>query len=201
MWTDSSRRDSSVSARRAAWGRWISIVGHPFIVMPVAILVASADGGSTSVPVPVLVAVGLMMAVLALYIARQMKRGEATDVDVSKRSDRPRVYFVAIVAAITATAFLYVRELESPATRGLAVTTGLFLVCAIANSWIKVSLHSAFAMLAAGIVWPAHPAIGWLFAGAAPVIAWGRVAYGRHTWKEVALGLALGALAAMVYDR
>ena len=60
----------------------------------------------------------------------------------------------------------------------------------------KASLHSAFAMMAAGIVFPASIVLGVVFGIIALAVGASRVVYGRHTTPEVLAGLAVGAVSA-----
>jgi hypothetical protein len=68
---------------------------------------------------------------------------------------------------------------------------------AIINPWIKVSLHSAFAVYAVMIPVPVIGPAGFALLAIPMLVAWGRVAMGRHTTNEVLLGLALGACASV----
>lgn len=179
----------------ARLGRALSIAGHPFILTPLAVAIATWRESARSR----LVILGLLAAAMlavAIHVVRRHRRGEVADIDVSDREQRPAVFRVAIGSLVVVMLALHFTGANPAAFRGAAVATGLFVASAIANVRVKVSLHSAFAMLAAGIVWPASRPAGIAFAVAACVIGWGRVAYRRHTPLEVALGLSLGAVAA-----
>jgi len=66
-------------------------------------------------------------------------------------------------------------------------------LCAAMTPWIKVSLHAASAALAAAVLlWRGLP-LGWLLGAMLPMLAWSRIALGRHRWSEVAMGLVVGA--------
>lgn len=181
---------------KAKLGRALSIAGHPFILTPLAVTIATWSGTAKER----LVILGLLAAAMlavAVHVVRRHRRGEVSDIDVSNREHRPAVFRVAIGSLIFVMATLHLTGAKPAAFRGAAVATGLFVACAIANRRIKVSLHTAFAMLAAGIVWPANQLGGFIFAAVACIIGWGRIAYGRHTPREVALGLLLGSAAAV----
>lgn len=179
-------------------GRAVSIAGHPFVLLPLAIVIATT-GQSARARGSVLGLVVAAMAVLAFYVVRRHRRGDFADVDVSTREQRPAVYRVAIVALAATAVVLHMSGSNAIAVRGAAVAAGLFAVGALVNSRVKASLHCAFAMLAAGITWPSSTTAGIGFVVAAVVVAWGRVAYGRHARSEVIVGLALGAVAALVF--
>ncbi len=179
-------------------GRWASIVGHPFLVVPAAIVVATSQRAAASARGPVLGVVGASMLVLTVQVAVRLRRGEITDIDVSTREQRPRMYAVAIAAAVVSTALLFATHQSSTAVYGAAIAGGLLVAGALANVWIKVSLHTAFAVFAAGIAFHAGPHAAIVFAGIALVVAWARVAYGRHTLREVVAGGVLGSIFAVL---
>lgn len=137
------------------------------------------------------------MGAVAFYVGRGHRRGELSDIDVSRREQRSGVFRVAIGSLSAVMLALYLTGSSPPAFRGATVANALFVVCAIVNRRLKASLHCAFAMLAAGIVFPVNRPLGVVFAVAALVIGWGRVAYKRHTLIEVIVGLILGTVAAV----
>jgi membrane-associated phospholipid phosphatase len=80
-------------------------------------------------------------------------------------------------------------------------TLVMVAVCAAATPRIKVSLHLATAALAAAVLLHLGSPVGWLLAALLPVLAWSRVALGRHRWIEVALGFVIGTIAGLVIVR
>jgi hypothetical protein len=179
-------------------GRWASIVGHPFLVVPAAILVATSKDDAASARGPILGVVGASMVAIAVQVAVRLRRGEITDVDVSKREHRPQLYALAIAAAVVSTTLLFVTHQSPTTVRGAALVGGLLVVGAVANVWLKVSLHTAFAVFAAGIAFHAGPGVAAVFAVLALVVACARVAYGRHTRSEVVAGAILGTAFALL---
>jgi membrane-associated phospholipid phosphatase len=71
----------------------------------------------------------------------------------------------------------------------------MLAVCAIATRWIKVSLHMAFATLAATALSLVRSPVGYLLLLALPPLVWARLTLQRHTLVEVALGTVIGAAA------
>lgn len=177
-------------------GRALSIAGHPFILTPLAVTIAMSSQ-SARARAFILGLVGAAMLAVAVHVVRGHRRGELSDIDVSTREQRTGVFRVAIGSLLVTILVLLVTGASPPALRGATVATALFVACAIVNRRLKASLHSAFAMYAAGIVWPVTTRGAIAFAVAAGLIGWGRVAYRRHTTSEVLAGLALGALAAV----
>ena len=78
--------------------------------------------------------------------------------------------------------------------RGVAATCGMMAVCAAATRWVKVSLHMAFAALAAIALALMRSPVGELaLPGIAGALAWSRLTLQRHTPLEVILGTIIGA--------
>lgn len=137
------------------------------------------------------------MLVLAVHVVRAWRRGEIADVDVSSREHRPRVFLIGITASAIAVAAMLATHQSTAVVRGCVVACAMLVVMAVLNRFVlKASLHSAFATMAAGIVWPASAALGAVFGVVALAVGASRVVYGRHTTPEVLAGLAVGALAA-----
>ena len=137
------------------------------------------------------------MLVLAIHVVRAWRRGEIADVDVSTREHRPRVFFIGIVASAIAIAAMLVTHQSASVVRGCAIACAMLVVMALLNRFVlKASLHSAFAMMAAGIVFPASIVLGVVFGIIALAVGASRVVYGRHTTPEVLAGLAVGAVSA-----
>lgn len=173
--------------------RLVSIAGHPFVLVPLAIVVATSNGDASRGPVLALFAASMLL--IAVFVVRRLRRGEVTDVDVSTREHRASFYVLAIAAGVVSTIVLYATHQSTAAVRGAGISAAALVVSAIANTRIKVSLHTAFALIAAGIAANAGPVAGVAFFAAALAVAWARVAYGRHTRLEVLAGGVLGAIA------
>lgn len=177
-------------------GRILSIAGHPLILTPLAVTIATWRESAKS-RIVILGLLAASMLAVTIHVVRRHRRGEVPDIDLSKREQRPAMFRVAIGSLVAVMLALHFTHANPAAFRGAAVATGLFVASAIANMRVKVSLHTAFAMLAAGIVWPANAVAGAVFAVVACIIGWGRVAYQRHTTIEVVIGLLFGSVAAV----
>ena len=70
----------------------------------------------------------------------------------------------------------------------------MLAVCAIANRWLKVSLHMAFGSLAATALLLLGSPAGWVLVPVLPALAWSRLVLGRHVLAEILAGLVLGSL-------
>jgi membrane-associated phospholipid phosphatase len=178
---------------RERGARWISIIGHPMLLIPIAIAWSSRELLSNREAAEALVLVAATMILFGAYVLRQVRRGVWSDVDVSRREHRPRMYLVAIGLTGLGLAYLYLQHRPEPMLRGNLATLGILLAGLVLNQTMnKVSLHAAFDVFAAAILGTAHPApaLGMLLL--AVLVAESRVILGRHTGREAALGLALG---------
>jgi len=99
------------------------------------------------------------------------------------------------MALLALLGYLRAMQPKSPLILGGVGTLTMLAVCALATRWIKVSLHMAVASLSTAILLRLGLPAGWAFAAALPLLAWSRVAMGRHGWAEVALGSIIGVTA------
>ena len=139
-------------------------------------------------------------------MARQVRRGAWGTVDASRPAERPILFAVGGAGMLALLAYLAVVHPGSLLLRGALEVLAMLVVCAVLTRWIKLSLHLAAAALAAtalaatALVRLGAP-FGWPLVALLPLLAWSRVALGRHRWVEVALGAAIGAAAGVIVAR
>ena len=188
-------RDGVLGLPKEQIAKWISIGGHPFVFLPIVSLVVGAIyfGPFESV-------MGLLTVILfcllpaSLYIARKVKIGEWSDLDVSARKDRPHLFLIGFAFLLLTVLMLTVTGQPIVYARGCLAAIILILGGWFLNRWLKPSMHAAFAMLTACSLWPLS---AWLSLTAilfAVAVGWSRVQLRRHTWMEVGVGLVLGML-------
>lgn len=174
--------------------RWLSIVFHPFVMIGVIVGTAAASRQTAGEAVrSVGIVVVFTVVPLAVLMWRQVRRGEWENADASNRAERPILYLVGGIAVVALLAYLLVLRPQSFMVRGVVATLGMFAVCGVATRWIKVSLHMAFAALAAASLALMRAPLGYALVAALPAIAWSRLAQGRHSPLEVAVGTVIGA--------
>jgi hypothetical protein len=177
--------------------RTISIIGHPFLLIPLAI------GYAVSRELPEHQAVRIMgvlfawMLLFGAYVVVQVRRGVWTDVDVSKREHRPRMYLVVVGLGLPGIIALWWGDYPSAVLIGMGSAVALLVASAIINRWIKVSLHAAFSVYAVFVIVSIDGIAAAALLAIPLLIAWSRVAMGRHTRNEVLLGLAFGTVASV----
>jgi membrane-associated phospholipid phosphatase len=174
--------------------RWVSIAGHPFAMVAVLVAVSGRRSTSAGETLRALLLVALVAILpVAWLMARKVRRREWGNVDASKREERPLLYAVGLAALLCLLAYLLLFGGNSFLLRGVLGTLALLAAAAVATRWLKVSLHMAFAALAATVL--LGSAVGWLLAAFLPLLAWSRLALARHRPAELAVGSLLGLLA------
>jgi membrane-associated phospholipid phosphatase len=180
--------------RRNASARWISIVFHPFVMVGVMVGAAAAarQGAEGAVRAVALTALFTMVP-MAILMWSQVRRGRWQNVDASNRAERPILYVVGGVALAALLAYLMLASSQSFMIRGVVATLGMLVVCALATRWIKVSLHMAFATLAATTLALMRSPAGYVLLLLLPLLMWSRLTLDRHSPPEVVLGTIIGA--------
>lgn len=133
------------------------------------------------------------IAPLAILMWRQVRRGRWENVDASNHAERPVLYIAGTIAVIALLGYLLLVRPQSFVIRGVVATLGMLAICGAATRWIKVSLHMAFASLAATALVLMRAPIGYALLLALPALVWSRLVLSRHTPAEVALGTIIGA--------
>ncbi len=133
----------------------------------------------------------LLMGIVILYCVR---RGIFSDLDVSKREQRPLLFLFS--AVLTFFYCLFVFLLDGPyiiIVTALGLLLGI-LVFSIINTRVKASIHVATIsalLFAFGIVYSGVYLLLFLLI---PLVGWARVKTGRHTVSEAIAGSVLGSL-------
>ena len=172
--------------------RWLSILAHPFVMAVVMAVTAGVRFGALREGVGAAVAVGLVILPVALLMARQVRAGRWGNVDASEPRERPVLFAVAFLALSALLLYLWVRRTDTFLLRGVAGTLALVVVAAVANRWIKVSLHMAFASMTTTVLVLLGSLVGWCLIPVVPALAWSRLQLSRHRPTELVAGTALG---------
>ncbi len=137
------------------------------------------------------------LGIVTLYMVYEVHRGVFSDLDVSRKKDRPRLFL--FLSIITLLYMLVLFVLKAPFIL-LAVTFGIIIgifISSIVTIWVKASMHEATStalFTALGIAFS-----GWYFLLLLliPVLGWARVKTKRHTILEVCVGVMIGLLLAI----
>jgi hypothetical protein len=135
---------------------------------------------------------------ITLFILYGVKKKIFTDIDVSKREQRPLLFFTSIILAIFYLAGLFI--LHGPFLLfiiAFGVIMGIF-VASIINTRIKASIHVAtISSLIVGLAL-AYGGGYFLLLLFIPLVAWSRIIIKRHTVSETIVGGILGILLSLV---
>jgi len=168
--------------------RAISVVGHPFILIPLTVAAASRSllwgaviAASTTVP-------------LGAIILRNVRSGKWSDVDVSRHDQRSGLYRAGLPFILLAAVILYFLGASPGMLRGLAAAAVIFTVGLVGNRWLKISMHMMFAGFCAVAISRSFPAVATVVAAGVflAALAWSRRYLDRHTWTEIAVGVVIG---------
>lgn len=180
-----SSRYTTARAQRVAVQ--LSIIGHPFVVIVASVGALAMLRGSAGVRPALVVAVPFIAASAVILLG--IGSGRFNDFDVSEREKRPGFYAVLTLATLALA--VWIRD-DAGALRACLIASGVLGVCGLLNRWTKASLHTAFALYAAGLWGAWSLAAGLAALPLAAGVAWSRACLGRHTWSEIGVGAAVG---------
>jgi len=176
-----------------AVARWVSILAHPFVMVTLLVAVPAMRQPRGHAAESIVLAAVVIVPVAVLMV-RQVRRGQWSNVDASRPSERPLLFVVALAALTSALAWVFARDPTSYLVRGLLVMAAFLLLSAILTRWIKLSLHVAFVALTATALRLLRSWVGVALIPIVPVMVWSRLALARHHVHEVVAGLVLGVL-------
>ena len=178
--------------------RWISILAHPFVMVALLVAVPAMRQSSSNVAQSVLLVTIAVVVPIAILMFLQVRRGRWSNVDASRPSERPILFLVAVAGLVAALVWLLLNDPRSFLVRGMVTMAAFFLLAALLTRWVKLSLHVAFAALAATTLSLLGSTVGYTLI---PVVLWSRIALARHHAHELAVGLVLGVLTGIVLVR
>jgi hypothetical protein len=162
--------------------------------MPAAAVIASPGRIG---PIALAVSLACASAVLG-YSFYKARRGDWVHVDASVPSERAQLNARIGVGLLAAAGVLWLTGLHF----GLPLVAGLSGLIVVAGNVFrgvaKLSLHVAFAVFAAFLVWPNQIASAGL-ALVAFGVAWSRIALRRHVAADIILGALAGAAAGLAF--
>jgi hypothetical protein len=177
---------------RLPLARALSIAGHPFLLTPLTIAIATHNWLWTAV---VAACTTLPLTVITW---RKVRRGTWSDFDVSRRDQRTSLYAVAAPLLAVTFGLLWWLGASPRLLRGVGAGALMLIPAVAGNRILKTSLHMMFGAFCAVHIARAYPlslAISIPFLAA---LAWSRHALGRHTWVEIGVGVVLGVGAGVI---
>jgi membrane-associated phospholipid phosphatase len=177
----------------ARFARVVSWIGHPLIFVTISVGIVVTSQLTSSAAIPILAALLLSVVVpTAILLVAGVRSGRWQDADVSVREERKRFYPWAIPFSALGTLVTWLIRAPFFVVRGGLVTLALFVVAAITNFWLKISLHTLFASYCTLILFRINTLCGTVALIFAGLVFWSRLFLSRHTLVEVLAGLGLG---------
>ena len=173
--------------------RLVSILGHPLLVLPLALLLPMAAAG-TAGTARAAIGVAVCAAVVMGWSWWRVRRGHWRHVDASDVRER-RDLNVFLLPLLPPGALLALPQPQL-AWR-LALAAAIVAVALLSARWCKLSLHAAFAVYAALLLWAWHPGAGLAMLAFAAAIVASRLVLARHTLRDVVAGVVAGAFAGL----
>lgn len=174
--------------------RAISFLTNPiFVLFPIPYLLVYRFGYGHIYAVKWTLFSFVFLAVAGIFVIYEVKNKVFSDMDVSKREQRPLLF--AVIAGITAIYLLSLYFLKAPAELFVSVWGVMvgILLATIVNTRIKASLHvCSITAVCLTIVrlYYLSPVILLII----PIVAWSRVKIRRHSVPEVFSGFILGMI-------
>ena len=138
--------------------------------------------------------IGCIFLPLFLRMYFKSRNGTYTNFDVSDRIQRKTLFTFIIPLMVVVTFILFKINPASNLSLSVLFGTILVIISQIINLFVKISLHVSLNIYLSALVMTTDLRIGiavFLFSG---LIAWSRIALGRHTWKEVVFGSCIGLI-------
>jgi membrane-associated phospholipid phosphatase len=182
-----------------AFARAVSILGHPMLVLPLAALAVAITRGQGKSAAWMALGFALFAALVMSYSWWQVRRGRWAHVDASGTGERRslnRFLVVAlVVSAILAMRYGHDRQLGL----GLGLSAAMIAVAMLTARWWKLSLHMAFVVFAATLLWSVAWWAGLAGFACAVAVAWSRLRLQRHLPRDLLAGATTGLLAGIAF--
>lgn len=176
---------------------WVSRLFHPFVLpVPVVILTARLGGQTWR---EAFFWGGLMVVLVlvpaTLFIFWKVKKGDYTDMDVSRREQRPSLYLLGVclgVVLLTALHVLHAPPIILLPPYAVITANG---VAAVLNHYVtKVSIHAIASAGCALILGTVSLPAGVVASAMVLAVGWSRVYLQQHSWQQVLLGWGVGII-------
>ncbi|MDO5680569.1 MAG: hypothetical protein Q4G54_09605 [Pelistega sp.] len=185
---------------RTTIARAASIIGHPLVFLSIAAIVAAMQKGASMQQLKIIVLIVAALGLVSMaYSYLQVRSGRWSHIDASAQSERRSLnVFLAILCLLSATV-IWVLTDRPHMSIALGLSGALFLIALLLSKWVKLSLHTAFAIFATALMWPNTLALilGILMTG---LLIWSRLSLGRHVIADIIVGLLAGGVAGVLYQ-
>ena len=139
----------------------------------------------------------LLIIPIAIWIYRNVKKGNYTNMDVSNRKQRHSLYIFIIIATIIFLSVDYFLHKEIDWT--VLMLCILLILMQISNFFIKSSMHTSLNIYVSALFFTIEPIIGIFWFLLSILIGITRVILKRHTPKEVLSGGTIAIFVSLIY--
>jgi hypothetical protein len=175
--------------------RIISFVFNPiFLLFPLPYLIVYKTTDDDGLALKWLLYSMVFFIVVGLFVLIGVSKKIFTDIDVSKREQRPLLFlFVSILSLFYLSGLLFLKgpPILFAGISGVMLSIILFVFI---NRHIKASLHVASVASVLITLAIMYEGFFWLLLGLVPLIAWARIKTKRHTPYEALAGGIAGTL-------
>ncbi|MGV3761511.1 hypothetical protein [Parapedobacter sp.] len=178
----------------------ISIVGHPFLTVPLfaVFLLFSIESTQRAIYLSLLIVGGIFLPV-GLKTLWGVRKGTYTNLDVSDQGQRQKWFVATTFLLLLVTIIVWATNQGWTLRLALACALVLLVIAQLVNRRIKASMHLAFHAFLGFLILSLNGVAGVCFLLFALPLAWSRIHLGRHIWKEVIVGTALGSLLGVAF--
>ncbi|HSH80986.1 MAG TPA: phosphatase PAP2 family protein [Herpetosiphonaceae bacterium] len=184
--------------RAYRFGRLISQIFHPIINgFASFLLIGAASPDLPSARYGLGWAAACVMTLIippTCYFYFRLFRGDFSDDDISRRSERNGLYVTALASTIAGSGVLSLLGVPGVFLRFMAAAVGVTAVCMVINFRWKISVHSAsIATLStlATLMVQSLAVVLWM---CALVVGWARIRTGNHTPLQVVAGWSVAVV-------
>lgn len=139
----------------------------------------------------------LLIIPIALWIYRNVKNGNYTNMDVSNRKQRHSLYIFIIIATVIFLGVDFYLHKEMDWT--IFMLCILLILMQISNFFIKSSMHTSLNIYVSALFFTIEPFVGIFWFLLSIVIGITRVILKRHTPAEVFSGGAIAIFVSLIY--
>ncbi len=175
--------------------RAVSLLGHPLVLLPLTVVALSSAQGDAASRARIAIGMALFAGIVLIWSWWQVRRGRWEHVDASGKRERRALNRFLLAALTLATGIAAWRSEATVLVAGLAMSAALIAVAMATSRWCKLSLHMAFAVYAAILLWQLHAGLGMAILVFSVAIAWSRLALHRHSPVDLVAGAMAGLLA------
>ena len=169
--------------------RIVSVLLHPFVVFIALALAAAWRLDPPGLP-RTAAGIAVAVAIVWAFVLHRRGSGRWQTVDASRPHERPALYLLALLVA--GGYWWWQGGRGSTGSTGVLAVIAMLCVAAVANRWIKLSLHMASLAFAGVALLGLWPVAGAAAMALLPLLGWSRLRMARHSLPEVLGGAVLG---------